>query len=113
LSVTQYTAAFLMVGLSQRTVYKLRDRLFSHMQNLPVRFFDKRQHGELMSRMTNDIETISQTLNTSFIQFTTSVVTLLGTLSVMLYLSPLLTLLTVTIIPVLILAVSFITRRTG
>jgi len=113
LSVTQYSAAFLMVGLSQRTVYKLRDRLFSHMQNLPVHFFDKRQHGELMSRMTNDIETISQTLNTSFIQFTTSVVTLLGTLSVMLYLSPLLTLLTVTIIPVLILAVGFITRRTG
>lgn len=113
LSVTQYIAAFLMVGLSQRTVYKLRDRLFSHMQNLPIRFFDKRQHGELMSRMTNDIETISQTLNTSFIQFTTSVVTLIGTISVMLYLSPLLTLLTVMIIPILILAVGFITRRTG
>ncbi len=113
LSVTQYIAAFLMVGLSQRTVYKLRDRLFSHMQQLPVRFFDKRQHGELMSRMTNDIETISQTLNTSFIQFTTSVVTLIGTISVMIYLSPLLTLLTVTIIPVLILSVGFITRRTG
>lgn len=113
LSATQYIAAFLMVGLSQRTVYKLRDRLFSHMQKLPIRFFDKRQHGELMSRMTNDIETISQTLNTSFIQFTTSVVTLIGTVSVMIYLSPLLTLLTVTIIPVLILAVGFITRRTG
>lgn len=113
LSVTQYIAAFLMVGLSQRTIYTLRDRLFSHMQKLPIRFFDKRQHGELMSRMTNDIETISQTLNTSFIQFTTSVVTLIGTVSVMLYLSPLLTLLTVTIIPVLILAVGFITRRTG
>ncbi|MCG1008756.1 ABC transporter ATP-binding protein [Salinicoccus sp. ID82-1] len=113
LSSTQYLAAFMMVGLSQRTVYKLRSRLFSHMQKLPVRFYDKRQHGELMSRMTNDIETISQTLNTSFIQFTTSVVTLIGTISVMIYLSPLLTLLTVLIIPVLIFAVGFITRRTG
>lgn len=113
LSSTQYTAAFFMVGLSQRTVYKLRSRLFSHMQKLPVSFYDKRQHGELMSRMTNDIETISQTLNTSFIQFTTSIVTLIGTISVMLYLSPLLTLLTVLIIPVLIFAVGFITRRTG
>lgn len=113
LSTTQYLAAFMMVGLSQRTVYKLRSRLFTHMQKLPVRFYDKRQHGELMSRMTNDIETISQTLNTSFIQFTTSVVTLIGTISVMIYLSPLLTLLTVLIIPVLILAVGFITRRTG
>ena len=113
LSSTQYTAAFFMVGLSQRTVYKLRSRLFSHMQKLPVSFYDKRQHGELMSRMTNDIETISQTLNTSFIQFTTSIVTLIGTISVMLYLSPLLTLLTVLIIPMLIFAVGFITRRTG
>ncbi|MCG7332660.1 ABC transporter ATP-binding protein [Salinicoccus roseus] len=113
LSSTQYTAAYFMVGLSQRTVYKLRSRLFSHMQKLPVSFYDKRQHGELMSRMTNDIETISQTLNTSFIQFTTSIVTLIGTISVMLYLSPLLTLLTVLIIPVLIFAVGFITRRTG
>ncbi|MFB9861321.1 ABC transporter ATP-binding protein [Salinicoccus siamensis] len=113
LSSIQYTAAFFMVGLSQRTIFKLRSRLFSHMQKLPVKFYDKRQHGELMSRMTNDIETISQTLNTSFIQFTTSVVTLIGTISVMLYLSPLLTLLTVTIIPVLIVAVAFITKRTG
>lgn len=113
LSTTQYIAAFLMVGLSQRTVYKLRYRLFSHMQNLPTSFFDKRQHGELMSRMTNDIETISQTLNSSFIQFTTSIVTLIGTISVMIYLSPLLTLVTVSIIPVLILAVRYITKRTG
>lgn len=113
LSATQYIAAFLMVGLAQRTVYNLRSRLFSHMQNLPVRFFDKRQHGELMSRMTNDIETISQTMNSSFIQFTTSIVTLIGTVSVMVYLSPLLTVLTLTIIPILIIGVTFITRRTG
>jgi ATP-binding cassette subfamily B multidrug efflux pump len=113
LSGIQYIAAYLMVGLAQRTVFKLRARLFSHMQSLPVEFFDKRQHGELMSRMTNDIETISQTMNSSFIQFTTSVVTLIGTVSVMLYLSPLLTVLTMTIIPLLIISVTYITRRTG
>lgn len=112
-SVTQYVASFLMVGLAQRTIYNLRVRLFSHMQELSVRFFDKRQHGELMSRMTNDIETLSQTMNSSFIQFTTSIVTLIGTVSVMLYLSPLLTLLTMTIIPVLIFGVAFVTKRTG
>ena len=112
-SATQYLASFLMVGLAQRTIYNLRVRLFSHMQELSVRFFDKRQHGELMSRMTNDIETLSQTMNSSFIQFTTSIVTLIGTVSVMLYLSPLLTLLTMTIIPVLIFGVAFVTKRTG
>lgn len=112
-SGTQYLASFLMVGLAQRTIYNLRVRLFSHMQELSVRFFDKRQHGELMSRMTNDIETLSQTMNSSFIQFTTSIVTLIGTVSVMLYLSPLLTLLTMTIVPVLIFGVAFVTKRTG
>ncbi len=110
---TQYLASFLMVGLAQRTIYNLRVRLFSHMQELSVRFFDKRQHGELMSRMTNDIETLSQTMNSSFIQFTTSIVTLIATVSVMIYLSPLLTLLTMTIVPVLIFGVAFVTRRTG
>ena len=103
LSVTTFIQAFLMVGLSQRTIYNLRYHLFEHMQELPVTFYDKRQHGELMSRMTNDIETLSQTMNSSFIQFTTSIVTLLGTFSVMLYLSPLLTFLTALIIPILII----------
>ncbi len=112
-AASQYIASFMMVGLSQRTVYRLRDTLFSHMQILPVRFFDKRQHGELMSRMTNDIETISQTLNTSFIQFTLSIVTLIGTVSVMLYLSPLLTLITLIVIPMLLVGIRFVTRRTG
>ncbi len=113
LSVTTFIQSFLMVGLSQRTIYNLRYHLFEHMQELPVTFYDKRQHGELMSRMTNDIETLSQTMNSSFIQFTTSIVTLLGTFSVMLYLSPLLTFLTALIIPILILSVRFITKRTG
>lgn len=113
LSVTTFIQAYLMVGLSQRTIYNLRHHLFEHMQELPVTFYDKRQHGELMSRMTNDIETLSQTMNSSFIQFTTSIVTLLGTFSVMLYLSPLLTFLTALIIPILIVSVRFITKRTG
>lgn len=113
LSVTTFVQAYFMVGLSQRTIYNLRHHLFEHMQELPVTFYDKRQHGELMSRMTNDIETLSQTMNSSFIQFTTSIVTLIGTFSVMLYLSPLMTVLTALIIPLLIIGVRYITNRTG
>lgn len=112
-AIFQYVASFTMVGLAQRTVYRMRERLFTHMQVLSVRFFDKRQHGELMSRMTNDIETISQTLNSSFIQFTLSIVTLIGTVSVMIYLSPLLTVITLTIIPLLFIGIRFVTSRTG
>lgn len=113
LSVTSYIAAIIMVTIAQDTVYKLRMQLFSHMQKLPIPFFDKRQHGELMSRMTNDIDTISQVLNSSFIQFTSSVITIIGTIIVMLMLSPLLTLLTMIIIPLMFIAMQWITRRTG
>lgn len=112
-SLTMYFQNFWMVGIAQNTVYKLRSGLFNHLQKLPVSFFDKRQHGELMSRMTNDIENISQTLNSSFIQVFSSILTLGGTLAVMLCLSPLLTVLTMTIVPVMFIAMRWITRRTG
>ena len=112
-SLTMYFQNFWMVGVAQNTVYKLRSGLFNHLQKLPVSFFDKRQHGELMSRMTNDIENISQTLNSSFIQVFSSIITLTGTLAVMLYLSPLLTLITMVIVPVMFIAMRWITKRTG
>ncbi|CAM3139085.1 ABC transporter ATP-binding protein [Filibacter tadaridae] len=113
LSFAMYFQSFWMVGIAQQTIFRLRTSLFAHLQNLPVPFFDKRQHGELMSRVTNDIENVSQTLNTSFIQVFSSILTLTGTFAVMLYLSPLLTLLTMIIIPVMFIAIRWITRRTG
>lgn len=113
LSITSYIGSYMMVSIAQRTVYLLRDNLFRHFQKLPVSYFDKKQHGELMSRMQNDIENVSQVLNSSFIQFTSSVVTLIGTLSIMLYLSPLLTLLTVIIIPIMFISLRWITARTS
>ncbi len=113
LSLFSYVAAIIMVTIAQETVYKLRMLLFSRLQKLPIPFFDKRQHGELMSRMTNDIDTISQVLNSSFIQFTSSVITIIGTIIVMLLLSPLLTLLTMMIIPLMLIAMHWITNRTS
>ncbi|MEK5040070.1 ABC transporter ATP-binding protein [Sporosarcina sp. FSL K6-3457] len=112
-SFATYFQSFWMVGIAQQTIFRLRTSLFAHLQKLPVPFFDKRQHGELMSRVTNDIENISQTLNSSFIQVFSSILTLTGTLAVMLYLSPLLTLLTMIIVPVMFVAMRWITRRTG
>ena len=113
LSLSSYVQNYLMVGIAQQTIYRMRTGVFSHLLKLPVSFFDKRQHGELMSRATNDIETVSSTLNSAFIQVFSSVLTLVGTLVVMLYLSPLLTLLTMTIIPLMFIAMRWITRRTG
>lgn len=113
LSVTLFLQSYWMIGIAQQTIYRMRTSLFGHMLRLPISFFDKRQHGELMSRATNDIETVSATLNSAFIQVFSSVLTLAGTLVVMLYLSPLLTVITMLIIPVMFWAMGWITRRTG
>ena len=102
-----------MIGIAQQTIYRLRTSVFAHFQRLPVAFFDRRQHGELMSRMTNDIEAVSSTLNSSFIQVFSSVLTLGGTVIIMLSLSPLLTVLTMIIIPLMFWAMRWITRRTA
>lgn len=112
-SLSTYFQNYWMVGIAQQTVYRMRTQLFGHLQKLPIRFFDKRQHGELMSRVTNDIENVSQTLNSSLIQVFSSVLTLVGTVSIMLYLSPLLTLLTMIIVPLMFFAMRWITRRTS
>lgn len=112
LSLVTYLQNYWMIGIAQQTVYRLRTSLFTHLQHVPIRFFDKREHGDIMSRLTNDVDTISQTLNSSFIQVFSSVITLTGTVAVMFYLSPLLTVLTMTIIPVMYVAMRWITRRT-
>lgn len=113
LSIATFYQNYWMIGIAQQTVYRMRTNVFRHLQSLPIPFFDRRQHGELMSRVTNDIETVSSTLNTSLIQVFSSVLTIVGTVSVMLYLSPLLTLLTMLIVPTMFYAMRWITRRTG
>lgn len=112
-SVSLFLQNYWMIGIAQQTIYRMRTGIFSHLLRLPIPFFDKRQHGELMSHATNDIETVSSTLNSAFIQVFSSVLTLVGTLVVMLYLSPLLTVLTMLIIPLMFLAMRWITNRTG
>ncbi|WP_100398060.1 ABC transporter ATP-binding protein [Bacillus sp. FJAT-44742] len=104
---------FLMAGIAQQTVYTMRTDLFTHLHSLPIPFFDKKQHGELMSRVTNDMENVSNTLNSSVIQIFSSLLTLIGTISVMLWLSPLLTLITLLIVPAMVYGMKWITKRTG
>lgn len=102
-----------MIEIAQETIYRIRTDLFAHLHRLPISFFNRRQQGEIMSRLTNDIENISSTLNSSAIQIFSSVLTLLGTVGVMLWLSPLLTLLTFIVVPLMTLGMRWITRRTG
>src|SRR5690625_1323104 len=111
-SLSVFLQNFWMVGIAQDTVYRIRRDLFSQFHKLPISYFDKHQHGELMSRVTNDIDNINNTLNQSVTQVFASVLTLIGTVSVMLILSPLLTAITMSIIPIMFLAMRWITRRT-
>ncbi|MEK5271240.1 ABC transporter ATP-binding protein [Aeribacillus sp. FSL K6-8394] len=102
-----------MIKVSQNTVYKIRSDLFRQFHLLPISFFDQKKTGELMSRMTNDVENVSSTLNSSVIQISSSVLTLIGVVSVMLWMSPFLTIITLIVVPLLVVGMKWITRRTG
>ncbi|KWW22316.1 multidrug ABC transporter ATP-binding protein [Peribacillus simplex] len=112
-SLSMWLQNYWMIGIAQDTVYAMRNQLFKKLHQLSIPFFDRRQHGELMSRVTNDIENVSSTLNSSVIQIFSSLLTLIGTVAVMLYLSPLLTFLTLIIVPLMFFGLRWITNRTG
>lgn len=112
-SLSVFLQHFVMVKVAQKTVYRMRTDLFAHLHKLPLTFFDRRRHGELMSRVTNDMDNVSNTLNSSVIQIFASVLTLSGTLIVMFYLSPLLTAISLVIVPMMYIGMKWITKRTG
>ena len=101
----------LMISVAQRTVSTIRTDLFSKLQSLPVRFFDANSHGELMSRFTNDVDNVSDALNTSIMQLFTSAITLTGIFALMIYISPLLTLVTSVIVPLMLWVAAQIIKR--
>ncbi len=101
----------LSVNLAQHTVADIRRDLFEKLQLLPLKFFDTTPRGDIMSRITNDVDTISNALNVSITQFISSTVTIVGIIGFMLYLSPLLTLVVVVTVPLLIAATNFITKH--
>ncbi|WP_216624470.1 ABC transporter ATP-binding protein [Paenibacillus foliorum] len=104
--------SYVITGLSQRTVFELRRDLFEHLQKLPLPYFDSKTHGELMSRTTNDIENVTNTLNQSVTQLLTSVLTLVGAIIMMLSLNLWLTLLSLLIIPLAMGMTGQIAKRT-
>ncbi len=104
-AVTSFAYSRIMVHVSQKTVYAIRRDLFEHMQSLPIPYFDKHTHGELMSRYTNDIDTVSEMINNSIGTLISNTLTFIGVLGMMLYLSWQLTLITFVMIGVMVLVV--------
>ncbi|HHV00891.1 MAG TPA: ABC transporter ATP-binding protein, partial [Defluviitoga tunisiensis] len=102
---------YLMAGVAQKTVYNLRKEVDEKLARLPLKFYDSHPHGDLLSRVTNDIDNIGHTLQQTLVQLITAVVTVIGVLIMMLTISPLLTLITLTVIPLALLVTMFVIKH--
>lgn len=106
-----YIQQYLMAGVAQKTVYDLRKEVNDKLSRLPLKFYDSRTHGEILSRVVNDVDNISNTLQQSLTQLITSIVTLIGVVVMMLTISPLLTLILVLTLPASFIVIKAITTR--
>jgi len=98
-------------SIGQRTVTRIREDLFKRMEHLPLKYFDTHQHGDLMSRYTNDIDRISDALTDSLAEILFSLLTLGGIFVMMIYISPILTLVTLITVPLMFLSAQYIVKR--
>jgi ATP-binding cassette subfamily B multidrug efflux pump len=111
-SAGTWLQTYLMAGVAQYAVRDIRTDLFARMQMLPVRFFDQRPHGEVMSRLTNDVENISNILATGFSQFISSVLNLIGVVIFMFVLNVPLAIISLVVMPLTFLLTRFIAKKT-
>ena len=98
-AIFSYAQAYIMSGVSMKITYRFRKDISEKINRMPLKYFDSRTHGEVLSRITNDVDTLSQTLNQSLTQLITSAVTVVGILIMMLSISPTLTLVAVLTLP--------------
>lgn len=109
--VATYTQARIMIGVSQKAIRSIRSDLFNKIQTLPIRFFDERNTGEIMSRFTNDVDAVGEMLNNSVTQLISGTVTIIGTLALMIYTNWILTVITLLFIPFMLKAGATIAKR--
>ena len=106
-----FIQGFIMTGVSQKLTYRMRKEISEKIDRLPMGYFDKMTHGEILSRITNDVDTLSQSLNQSATQVITSVATIIGVLVMMLSISPLMTVIALLILPVAMGLIGMIVKR--
>ena len=111
-NILSFLQDYIIAGISQRVVFNLREKMFKKLQSLPIIFFDMHTHGEIMSRLSNDIENVSTTISQSTVQFMSSAVNIIGSLIMMLYLSPVMTLASMVTIPMVFFLTRFIAKKT-
>lgn len=110
-AIFSFIQGFVMSGISQKIAYNLRNELSKKINRIPMKYFDSKTHGEVLSRITNDIDTLSQSLNQSMTQLITAVTTIIGVLIMMLSISWLMTGVTLLILPISMILISVIIKR--
>jgi len=110
-SLFSYIQQYVMSDVAQKVVYDMREQINSKLERLPLKYFDSRTHGEILSRATNDVDNISNTLQQSLTQLITSIVTLIGVIIMMLTISPWLTLITVVTLPLSFMVIMGISKK--
>ena len=105
-----FLQSWLMTGITQKICYRMRREIVEKIDRMPMRYFETRTYGEVLSRITNDVDTLSMGLNQSVTQLITSVTTILGVLVMMLSISPLMTALAVVLLPLSVGLISLIIR---
>ncbi|WP_026567337.1 ABC transporter ATP-binding protein [Bacillus sp. UNC41MFS5] len=110
-AIFAYIQQYIMAGVAQKTVYNLRKEVEEKLNRLPLKYFDSRTHGEILSRAVNDVDNISTTLQQSLTQLITSVVTIIGVIIMMLSISPLMTLIVILTLPLSGVAIAKIAKK--
>lgn len=109
--LAQYLQQRIMIGISQNAIFKLRNELYEKLQRLPVRYYDTNNHGDVMSRFTNDVDVVGEMLNNTVVQLISGTINIIGTFALMVYTNVWLTIITVVMIPVMLKAVQIIGSR--
>ena len=109
----QYGQSRIMLNIAQKTLNILRKDLFEHLQDLPIKYFDTHNHGELMSRFTNDVDTVREAISQGLIQTISSLISIIGIFAMMLYISPALTCLIILMLFVMLGVIKFIGKRSS
>lgn len=106
--VAQYLQQRIMIGISQGAIQKLRNDLFEKLQKLPVSYYDTHNHGDTMSRFTNDVDVVGEMLNNTVVQLISGTINIIGTFALMVYTNVWLTLITIVMIPLMLKAVQLV-----
>lgn len=110
-AVFMFIQGLIMTNITQKTCYRMRKEIVEKINRMPMKYFESRTYGEVLSRITNDVDTLGQSLNQSITQVITSVATLIGTLVMMLSISPLMTIISIVILPASAFLISFVVKH--